>query len=154
MQNFWCLFIKSYSRLFTKYPEANQYDFDYDDEEWQFQFICNLFNFRDKGEIDDEILKSLRNDDTETFQSIISNSPENFLKRKIWTTIFDQFKNDKIKYLDYAAAYGSIKCFKYILLNDEEVYENTFRMEIHGGNTEIIRIADNKKIEEVKPMKN
>ena len=37
-----------------------------------------------------------------------------------------------------------LKCFKYLLLNHDEVGEMTFYFAVYGGNVEIIKIVDQK----------
>lgn len=46
--------------------------------------------------------------------------------------------------INYSAEWGSLKCFKYLFLNDADIDDSTFSLAIFGGNTEIIRILDQK----------
>ena len=55
--------------------------------------------------------------------------------------------NGSTKYLNYAAAYGSIKCFKYLILNHDKVDDQTFTSAAYGGNLEIIKIVEQKQNE-------
>ena len=104
---------------------------------------------RDSGEPDDEITKALRNDDVDTFQRILSKSNCNISKSFVPFNIFEDFiDNGKTRYINYAAAYGSIKCFKYLLLNHDKIDSLTFSYSIYGGNVEIIKIVDQKVKEE------
>ena len=66
---------------------------------------------------------------------------------RVKENIFEPFFTEDMRYLNYAAAYGSIKCFKYLLLNEEKIDFRTFEMSIIGGNNELIRIVDNEKYE-------
>lgn len=99
---------------------------------------------RDNGEPIDEITLALRYDDVDKFQSIISvrNEKEkntNFVP----VNIFEEFvPNGETNYLNYSAAYGSIKCFKYLFLNHAELNNSSFYYAIYGGNIEIIKIID------------
>ena len=106
---------------------------------------------RDKGEYHDDIIKALREDDVDTFQSIVSKDIDALMKNTIDANIFENFTNSKTRYLNYAATYGSIKCFKYLLLNNESADSSTFEMAIIGGNNELIRIVDNEKIDIIEP---
>ncbi|KAK8892326.1 hypothetical protein M9Y10_029552 [Tritrichomonas musculus] len=103
---------------------------------------------RDKGEPTDELTIALRNDDIDTLQSIISSHSN--LKNEELIVPFNMFEsfvpNGKTNYLNYAAAYGSIKCFKYLLLNYLKCDRSTFSFALFGGNIEIIKIVDNQKL--------
>ena len=59
--------------------------------------------------------------------------------KKVNLTLFDDF-NKNISFIDYAAACGSIKCFKYLFLNDTPFNYITLAYSIQGGNIEIVRI--------------
>lgn len=97
---------------------------------------------RDNGEPFDEITLSLRHDDVDKFQHIISMSNIDITKNVVPYNIFEDYvKNGKTSYLDYAAAYGSIRCFKYLLLNHAVMSQYTNGCAIHGGNNEIIQIV-------------
>ena len=99
---------------------------------------------RDSFEPDDEITRALRIDDVDTFQSIISSKNiKNISVCFVPPNIFDSFNANKISYLNYSAALGSIKCFKYLLLNHSKIDSQTFYFALQGGNIEIIKIADN-----------
>ncbi|KAK8838680.1 hypothetical protein M9Y10_032718 [Tritrichomonas musculus] len=101
----------------------------------------------DAGEPNDWILKSLRNDDIDEFQSIIAKKEQknNF---KIERNPFDDLPfYYNLKNINYAAAFGSLKCFKYLLMNHYEIDENTFKFAIFGGNVEIIKIVDQRNKE-------
>lgn len=109
---------------------------------------------RDNGEPLDEIALSLRHDDVDKFQNIISMSNIDILTSVIPYNIYEFYvKNGETNYLDYAAAYGSIKCFKYLLLNHAVMSMYTKSYAIHGGNNEIIQIAYQQIPEKLKPNK-
>lgn len=93
----------------------------------------------DSLEPDDEITKSLRHDDVDTLQTIITRSEIAISKAHIPYNIFD---HKTPTFIDYAALYGSIKCFKYLLLNDASINNNSLYYALSGGNTEIIKIVD------------
>ena len=105
--------------------------------------IEDFKKMRESGEPDNLIAKSLRNDDVDTFQSLVTKVQTDFNKGIVPFTIFESFvKPGETKYIDYAASYGSIKCFKYLLLNHANVNEITFQNALFGANTEIIKIVD------------
>ncbi|KAK8894590.1 hypothetical protein M9Y10_023026 [Tritrichomonas musculus] len=97
----------------------------------------------DKMEPDDELTKSIWYDDVDSFQRIISRDGIDMKKYRILYNIFDDFE-EKMNLINYSALYGSIKCFKFIILNEGEIDESTFYFSICGGNNEIIKIVDQK----------
>ena len=100
----------------------------------------------DLGEPTDEITKALRHDDVDSLQALVANSRINISKATVPYNIFeDVVNNGTTKYINYAAAYGSIKCFKYLLLNHAEIDDYSFKYAISGGNIEIIKIVDQNK---------
>ena len=70
----------------------------------------------DKMEPEDELTQSIRNDDVDLLKSIITKNNIDIKKQDVPYNIFDDlFRNPTI--LNYSALCGSIKCFKYLLLN-------------------------------------
>ncbi|KAK8894591.1 hypothetical protein M9Y10_023027 [Tritrichomonas musculus] len=98
----------------------------------------------DKMEPDDELTKSIWYDDVDSFQRIISRDGIDIKKCRILYNIFDDFE-EKMNLINYSALYGSIKCFKFIILNEGEIDESTFYFSICGGNNEIIKIVDQQR---------
>ena len=98
----------------------------------------------DNGEPDDWLIKALRNDDVDTVQRQISHVFSKSKKNEITIpfNVFDYYQFRKLNILNYAAVYGSLKCFKYLLLNDHHIDDETFDLAIYGGNIEIIKLAD------------
>ena len=98
----------------------------------------------DSCEPDDELTKAIRRDDVDTVQQIISSSGENGTSKKfIPFNIFENYvPNGSTRYINYATAYWSLRCFKYFLLNHEKIDKTTFSLAVYGGNIEIIKIAD------------
>ena len=52
--------------------------------------------------------------------------------------------SSNISIIDYAALHGSVKCFKYAIMNDAKYYQDTQKFAIEGGNVEIIHILEQK----------
>lgn len=103
------------------------------------------------GEPIDDITNALFHDDIDKFQSIITKSKIDISYGKVNYNIFDDFiPFENVSYINYAAAYGSIKCFKYLLLNHVVIDSKTFKFAVWGGNIEIIKIVSQnyKKINE------
>lgn len=57
----------------------------------------------------------------------------------------DDFLNDT-PLLNYAAFFGSIKCFKFLILNGAEIRPETFKYAICSQNAEILHIIQQKKV--------
>ncbi|KAK8844447.1 hypothetical protein M9Y10_024305 [Tritrichomonas musculus] len=106
----------------------------------------DIYNkMRDNGEPVDEISKALRKDDIELFQSLVSSTLSSNTILKIPFNLYEDFVSStggQCRFLDYAAAYGSVKCFKYLFLNHQEINTSTFWLAVYGGNIEIIKIVD------------
>ena len=98
-------------------------------------------NMLDKLEPDDELTKTIQNDDVDTLQFIINRDNIHIQNGLIPYNIFDDFLFDT-NLINYAALYGSVKCFKYLYLNEVKIDEITFKNAIQSGNTEIIEIVD------------
>ncbi|KAK8840572.1 hypothetical protein M9Y10_030782 [Tritrichomonas musculus] len=98
---------------------------------------------RDSGEPNDLITKAILHDDVDLLQLVISKNNIDISnnKNRIPFNIFESFITDS-NYLNYSAAYGSIKCFKYLLLNHAELTSSSLGFAILGGNTEIIVTVD------------
>ena len=97
----------------------------------------------ESGEPDDKMTLFILHDDIESFKNIIVNEHADVNKNFVPYNIYDHFtENGQLSYLDYATAHGSIKCFKYLLLNHAELSTETFKYAIYSGNSEIIRIIN------------
>ena len=97
---------------------------------------------RDNYEPDDELTNAIRKDDVDTVQKLLSKSEASLNKSNVPFNIFETYiLNGETKYINYAAVYGSIKCFKYFLLNHYEIDSTTFAHAVMGGNIEIIKIV-------------
>lgn len=98
-------------------------------------------NMRDSGMPLDDISRAIYIDDVDTLQSIISKHGIDINDAKVPSSIFDVFVYGPQLYtlINYSVMNGSVKCFKYLLLNHAEMNDLTFILSIYGGNTEIIR---------------
>lgn len=97
---------------------------------------------------------SLKKDDVDKLQSIISKIPKDLTNVKITDDIFNDIINGNPSYINYSAGFGSIKCFKYLLLNQHEIDADTLKFAIFGGNIEIIKIVDQNEPNERNSNKN
>lgn len=99
----------------------------------------------ERGEPNNELLLSVRHDDVDTFQLLTADKHIDITSICVPYSIFEDYnENVAMSFLNYAAAHGSIKCFKYLLLNHATVSSASFYYAIFGGNIEIIKIVDQK----------
>ena len=95
---------------------------------------------------------TLKNDDIDQFQEL-SNHPNFSMNWRIRPSVFEpcQFLQNEPTLIQYAAFHGSLKCFKFLLLNgaDLEAEDNAGMTLAHfvvaGGNTELVRLIQQRK---------
>ncbi|OHT01771.1 hypothetical protein TRFO_31288 [Tritrichomonas foetus] len=101
------------------------------------------------GENPDDIPNAIRHDDCDTLQLLMKTS--NFdLNGRATSSIYEciSFINKKQTYVEYAAFFGSIKCFKYLTLNGARFPRYAFEVSLAGGHVEMIRlIAQQQEVE-------
>ena len=100
---------------------------------------------RENYEPNDEITKALKYDDVEKVKKNIPKSRFGFAKipnkEKVPFNIFESYvQNGITECINYAAAYGSMKCFEY-LLSKYSSDDDTLCYAIYGQNKEIFQIA-------------
>ena len=102
----------------------------------------HIMNYENKIHSNNSLIKAIIDDDINSFQSFIS-------KNNI--DIHDPIQQDHKYYpelngskaIEYAAFFGSIKCFKYLMMNMKSInYERLLKYSIEGGNAEIIHIVE------------
>ena len=102
----------------------------------------------DSGEPPDKLTNIIQKDDVDSlsfYLSYLIDEKISIYQRAIPYNIYEDFyRIGYVSYLDYAALYGSVKCFKYLLLNHFPVDLKTYKCAVNGGNVEIIRIVDQK----------
>lgn len=113
----------------------------------RFCEIC--LNLRRKGVNPSAICSAIREDDVDSFQRISANDSLFKFNSKV---PFSRFESKSLlircSLAEYAAFFGSIKCFKYILLNYDrnstfsESEKNIVKYAIAGRNIEIIRLCE------------
>ena len=104
-----------------------------------------------EGENPDSIAALLRKDDIETFQWLVNSkfhSLEEFMEKhgKIRRSIYERKSvvNKNLTLIEYAAFYGSVKCFKYLLMNECKL-DMAAKYAVAGSNSEIIHICQQHK---------
>ena len=114
--------------------------------------IFNSFDFRDfknrrnAGKNDSPIALSIREDDVERCQAVISSSNIK-IDSHIPYSLFEVLegvnqKENMPSLLEYAAFFGSIKCFKFLIMNNSPITDKLISFAIFGGNIEIIHICE------------
>lgn len=147
-------------KMFFENIIDNFINFDSDKKSVYFQIcemICTRFpefetSFKkikekyDVSESDTEIIQNsdilnfILKDDVDSLQKHISNPAYNIEKE-----IFYLPKENKCNAIEYTAFCGSLKCFKYLLLNCQLNLDSIAKYAVIGGNTEIIHICYQKK---------
>ena len=94
-----------------------------------------LFTLLQKDDIDGFILFLSKNPGKQ-FQITKKQNPQGFY--------FDLFEYSSISLIDFCCFFGSLNCFKYLLLNKCEITKETLKCSIAGGNQEIINILKEK----------
>lgn len=114
-------------------------------------------NLSFSGRNEHPIAIAIRKDDVDSLQKFISDpsfKPNSMIKPSIYErfSLMNVFKKERkddpengIKFIDFAAFFGALKCFKYLLLNGFEFSEMSFNYAICGGISEIIHICEEKK---------
>ena len=145
----------SKSLYFAHYKTKSELD-DLKDEPFSEQFFENIDTLQKdnwklhkkfvlEGRNPLEIANLIRNDDVEKLQEISSQVDFDF-DQAVEPSLYERcsFINQEggyISLIDYAAFFGSVKCFKFLLLNDSELI-NTAKYAVAGGNFEIIHLCE------------
>lgn len=103
---------------------------------------------RHEGENENEICRLIRNDSLDDFISYVN--VQKISDKKIPFSIFESnqylLKNEP-SLIEYAAFFGSLKIFKYLLVNNSLLDYPLWEYAIHGRNTEIIHLLEEKELE-------
>ena len=83
------------------------------------------------------LLEFIKNDDFSSLQEFISNTIDFNFEQTY------EIYNSNINLIDIATYYGSINCFKYLVLNNAPFSKNVCPFSICGGNYEIIHYLEN-----------
>lgn len=96
-----------------------------------------------KGENLDSIPNAIRHDDSDTLQKLFIST--NFkINDRATSSEYEiyGFMNKKSTLVEYAAFFGAVKCFKYLMLNGAKYPRYVFEIAIAGGNSEIIHLIE------------
>lgn len=142
-------FYPEITSLFSKYPSLEESIKDSN----HYEFFCNLFSQKIDTENDprlqvgntDQLSISIRNDDIDLFQSIVSKNNINIRNYKLSISKFEMNKCltfDQMYLIEYASFYGSIKIFKFLLMNNAPFTNSFLQYAICGGNHEIVHLVE------------
>ncbi|OHT14720.1 hypothetical protein TRFO_02969 [Tritrichomonas foetus] len=96
-----------------------------------------------KGENPDNLIQAIKNDNVELLQQYIASRKldiNTFIKASIYDrSIVSGYSINSLR--GYAAFYGAIKCFKFLLVNQISDDFLSPMLAVHGGNLEIIHIC-------------
>ena len=99
-------------------------------------FTTDLPLFFKIVELSAPVIEIIKNDDFFKFQELISNIVDFDFNQEFHISNI-QNSNDTVNLLDIASYYGSVECFKYLVLNDAQFSKNVCAFAICGGNNEI-----------------
>ena len=123
----------------------------------KFENQENFFELRKEGENENYICKLIRSDSIDEFIQYVNRSNYS-LKSTISDSIYEtnlfliESNKNNLTLIKYAAFFGSIQIFKYLLLNKVELTPQLWIYAIHGKNADIIHFLEEYKIEP--PKKN
>ena len=108
--------------------------------------ILDNFEYKRKiGENESYICHLIRNDSIDNFIEYINRCNISFSK-KIDFSIFETnrylLKKKNVNLIEYATFFGSIRIFKYMLLNNASLEPSLWMYAIHGNNPEIFHILE------------
>ena len=89
------------------------------------------------------IAKVIRSDDIKILQEISSQNNFDF-NQTIEPSLYERFSyinENNVSLIDYAAFFGSTKCFKFLMLNGSDL-KNTAKFVVASGNEEIIKLCE------------
>lgn len=90
------------------------------------------------------LLKAVKKDDVDFLQTIVSTNADFDINQRIPKTVFEPNPNANKNYflIEFCCLFGSVKCFKYLLLNHARLPFMHHIPAIIGGNVEIIHILE------------
>ena len=110
----------------------------------------DFYECRQNGENSEEICKLIRNDSIKEFIVYINKnniSLKNNINPSIYETNSFLNKRESTSLIEYAAFFGSIQIFNYLITNNAEIKPSMWLYAIHGKNAEIIHHLEENHIE-------
>ncbi|KAK8860503.1 hypothetical protein M9Y10_012168 [Tritrichomonas musculus] len=138
--------------IYQERPEDFNYFFQSKDQflkENEFPSFDAFLEFRDKWINKDSISIVIREDNPDKLRDLISKNNISYDYKIPYSYFEDRLcffkKKDMPNIIDYSALHGSIKIFKYLLMNDAKITDKTMEFAVYGGSYEIIHILENHK---------
>ena len=107
----------------------------------------HIFDFAEEGTIGRAIFE----DNIELLQHLLAAHPDEGKEQMFDIGHFFQsnyhLKRSKADRIEVAALFGSIKCFKYLMMNGDEIDEDTCKFAVSGGNLKIIHLCEQKGLQ-------
>ena len=104
----------------------------------------HIFDFAEEGTVGRAIFE----DNIELLQQLIATKTDEGKGQMFVINRFSSYlafsNREKANRIEVAALFGSIKCFKYLMMIGDEINEDTCKFAIAGGNLEIIHLCEQK----------
>ena len=101
----------------------------------------HVFDYAEEGTIE----RVLFEDDVDTLQRLLAfenDATKIYSIRDFFPVLYTVFQKIKVRRVDVAALFGSVKCFKYLMLNGDEIDGGICKFAISGGNNEIVHLCE------------
>ena len=102
----------------------------------------HIFDFADEGTFE----RMLFEDDINALQRFLAIQTDDYINKKIVANDFfpetSYFYTINFNPLVVAALFGSVKCFKYLMMNEYQIQEDVCKTAIAGGNIEIVHLCE------------
>ena len=105
-------------------------------------------NKRQEGENDSYICSLIRNDSVEEFISYINRqniSVSSEIKPSIFETNLFLIENRNTTLIEYSAFFGSIRIFRYLMMNNVKLTPSLWIFSIHSKNSELFQLLESNK---------
>ena len=103
----------------------------------------HIFDFAEEGTVGRAIFE----DDNDLLQKLLATQSDEGRNECFNIEYFFYFHLShiyKVNRIGLAALFGSVKCFKYLLMSGEVINEETCVLSVSGGNNEIIHLCEQK----------
>ena len=102
---------------------------------------------RKKGVNDIKVCKQIQNDEIDSFIKSMNSCESITIEHSIFETNPLLIQNEDVSVIEYAAFYGSINIFKYLITTSNELKPSLFLYAIHSNNPELIHILEEKFVD-------
>jgi len=107
-----------------------------------FSDNCNkLISYIENGFLPSSVAYSVKFDDIESFKTHSSGTNFNYEANIRWSIFEWSIKPVSLSCISFAAHFGSVRVFKYLISNGAKIDENVFFSSVSSGNMDIIHIC-------------